>query len=276
MRVDSHLHIWDLSRGDYSWINEKLPILNRSYLPDEYEPLIQKHGIERSVLIQAAETDAETDYLLALADKYNFIAGVVGWVDMASKQVGSRLNELKRNSKFLGIRPILQDMPDSNWILREKLGRCFKWLEINEKAFDALVRPRHFAALLTLSKRYPRLRIVIDHCGQPEISNKNDLFWYQGIEELALRKNIYCKLSCFPILTEIVAERLAIEPYFQHILQYFGAHRIMWGSNWPVVNLVCNFSTWFHVTNQLLSSLHVSQQEAIYGGSAQTFYKLVD
>ena len=161
--IDSHQHFWQLSRGDYCWLESEPETINRDFLPEDMQPLLAEAGVDKTILVQAAETTAETDFILSLADKYDFIAGVVGWVDMNHTSSLQALDRLSQHPKFLGIRPIIQGIADPNWMLKTELDPFFRWLIDNDFSFDALVRPIHLENLLLLLARYPELRVVIDH-----------------------------------------------------------------------------------------------------------------
>jgi len=262
-QVDAHQHFWRLARGDYGWLTPGLHTLHRDYQPADLEPLLDKHGIQRTVLVQAAPTVAETRYLLDLADAWPVVGAVVGWVDMATHDVAEQLAAL-----------MIQDIDDPDWMLSRDLDNAFRALVELELSFDALVQPRHLGNLLKLLERHPDLRVVIDHAGKPDIAGHGLAAWRQLIRPLARDTAAHCKLS--GLVTEAAADWTAaqIRPYADEVLERFGAERTMWGSDWPVVNLAGGYDAWRNLTATALAGASPTDRAAILGGTAATFYRL--
>lgn len=273
-RIDSHQHFWQLQRGDYHWLSAELGVLYRDYLPQELARYLHRAGIDKTVLVQAAATVAESDYLLSLAEQHAFIAGVVGWIDMAAPDALAQLAHLANHPKLLGIRPMIQDIADPEWMLQEELAPVYRELITRGLRFDALVKPAHLDALLMLLQRYPELAVVIDHGGKPDIAGDAFAPWCSRMQSLAQQTHAFCKLS--GLLTEASpgagAEQL--RPYVEHLVQCFGPQRLMWGSDWPVLNLATDYAQWLALTNALLADLDNADREAILGGTAARFYGL--
>ncbi len=273
-QIDSHHHFWKLDRGDYHWITDDISTLKRDYLPEHLAPQLAAAGVEKTVLVQAAETDEETDFILSLAKQHDFIAGVVGWVDMEQPNATDKLKRLESNSQLLGIRPVMQDIEDTQWMLQPCLDSSFQWIIDNNKTFDALIKPRHLNTLLTLLARYPEMPVVIDHGAKPDIANNQFQPWADEIAAIAANSNAYCKLS--GLVTE-AGENVsfqALEPYMTHLLNCFGADRLMWGSDWPVINLACDYNQWVQISQEFIGGLADNQQAAILGGTAEKFYRI--
>jgi len=275
-RIDSHQHFWQLQRGDYGWLTAELGVLYRDYAPQELAGYLRRAGIEKTVLVQAAATVAESEYLLSLADEHAFIAGVVGWVDMDAPDALAQLAHLARHPKLLGIRPMIQDIADTGWMLREELAPVYRELIVRGLRFDALVKPPHLDALLTLLQRYPELPVVIDHGGKPDIASEAFAPWAIRMELLARQTRACCKLS--GLLTEAGpgAGAQELRPYVEHLLQCFGPERLMWGSDWPVLNLAADYARWLALTDALLADVGNADRAAIMGGTAARFYALDD
>ena len=275
MRIDSHQHFWSLQRGDYDWLTPELEKLYRDFLPTELQPMLKAAGVERTILVQAATTVAETEYLLSLASKHDFIAGVVGWVDMDDPDAALLdLDRLHNNPWFLGVRPMIQDIADPDWMLRDDLTPIFEqMIELNLR-FDALVLPAHLENLRQLLQRHPQLQCVVDHAAKPAIATASWQPWADNMAVLAAGTNCYCKLS--GLLTEAGArtDDDSLQPYVAHLLQCFGAQRLMWGSDWPVLTLASDYSAWLQQSERLLQHLPDAEQAAIFGGTAKTFYGL--
>jgi L-fuconolactonase len=281
-RIDSHQHFWQLSRGDYSWLTKDLGVLYRDFLPVDIRSELSYANVSNTVVVQAADTLAETDFMFSLADTNSFVSGVVGWVDMECPKVLLQLSKFMENPYFKGIRPMIQDIEDVDWMLKPELTPIFNFLEDNELSFDALVLPKHLQNLQCLLARHPKLRVVIDHGGKPEIakalgcdiSNSVNQQWAEDIEQLAKNNNVFCKLS--GLLTEAgdKASYADIEPYMTHLLNCFGASKLMWGSDWPVVNLTSDYSTWVDIASNFIQQRPIEEQRNIWSGAAKNFYRL--
>lgn len=274
LRIDSHQHFWLLSRGDYGWLTKGLAPLYRDFLPEDLSPHLIRTGIHQTVLVQAAPTLQETHYLLQLAEETDFIAGVVGWADMNDPMVSSDLEVLADHPSFLGVRPMIQDIPDPAWMLEPHLQPVYEKLSELDLNFDALVKPQHLQHLYQLLCRHPDLAVVIDHGAKPDIANGAFQPWADDIEAIAIDTGACCKLS--GLLTEAGNQPVyeKIEPYMQHMLDCFGAGRLLWGSDWPVLNLAADYSTWDRISNQFLQGLNVDDQKRILGANAKNLYGL--
>ncbi|WP_308366313.1 MULTISPECIES: amidohydrolase family protein [unclassified Microbulbifer] len=274
LRIDAHQHFWQLSRGDYDWLGPELEVLYRDYLPAHLQPLLVDAGVSKTVLVQAAESVEETEFMLRLADGTDFIAGVVGWIDMESENAVDTLDRLARHSAFKGIRPMIQDIADTRWMLKPELESVFTALIERGLTFDALVTPRHLQSLLILLRRYPDLKVVIDHGAKPEIATGRTTEWAEDIARIASETSACCKLS--GLMTE-AGDNPGFEilmPYMDHLLACFGAHRLMWGSDWPVLELAGNYPQWLTCAEQFVAPLSETQQQAIWAGNAERFYHL--
>ena len=274
IRIDSHQHFWQLSRGDYSWLTPEFEILYRDYLPNELLPLLQQNNIAKTVLVQAASTIAETEFMLRLAMENEFIAGVVGWVDMASDMAIPQLETFRKNAFFKGLRPMIQDIEDTQWMLREELAPVFEYLIGNNLTFDALVLPEHLDTLYILLKRYPSLRVVIDHGAKPSIAENSSSKWFETIALIASETSAFCKLSGLVTEAGVNPNFEQLAPYMEHLLVCFGAERLMWGSDWPVVDTSSNYHSWVKQVEEFLTPLSSREQQSIWAASAQKFYQL--
>ncbi|WP_210205827.1 amidohydrolase family protein [Hoeflea marina] len=277
MKIDAHQHFWNPARGDYGWMPEDDPVLSQVYRPADLEPVLRKLGIDGTVLVQAAPTVDETEYMLGIADTTPFVAGVVGWVDFERATDRAELERLSLNPKFLGVRPMIQDIEDLGWMLRPDVQWGFETLVDLGLSLDALGYPRHMANFLALIRRYPELRVVVDHGMKPEIGNHSeDSFasWADGMARIAGESGAFCKLS--GMITEAGADWTVddLRPYADHILDVFGPRRVMWGSDWPVCRLRADYEDWHAAARQLTSGLGEDAQELIFGGTAAAFYRL--
>jgi len=275
--VDAHQHFWSLRRGDYAWLTPKLGALYRDYLPLDLEPELRRHGVAATVLVQAAASEAETRYLFDLARDNPFIAGVVGWTDLAAADAPRRIAALvaEGGGKLKGLRPMLQDLADSDWVADGGLDAAFDAIVEHDLAFDALVRPTHFDALLARLHRHPQLRVVIDHCGKPDIAGHGYDAWADGIARLAGKTRAYCKLSGLLTEAHIGAGAHELDPYAKHVLERFGAGRVMWGSDWPVLNLAGSYADWLAMARELVRRYcGPSAAQAVFNTNVLAFYRL--
>ncbi|MDR6840727.1 amidohydrolase family protein [Pseudoxanthomonas sacheonensis] len=274
--VDSHLHFWQLSRGDYLWLTPEFSALYRDFLPSDIDATLRACQVESVVVIQAAATEAETHYLLDLARQHPVIAGVVGWADFEADDASQRIASLchAAQGRLKGLRPMVQDIPDTQWLLRPALDPAFKALIDNDLSFDALVAPVHLPVLAERLSRHPQLRAVLDHAGKPDIAGEGFDGWAQQITRLADETNVLCKLSGLLSEARRSASAADIEPYVAHLFASFGAGRIMWGSDWPVLTATAGYLHWFEMAKALVGRLAAGHQEEVFANNAQRFYRL--
>jgi L-fuconolactonase len=277
MQIDAHQHYWDPARGDYGWLTPELTALYRTFGPADLAPLRERANVQRTVVVQAAPTVEETRYLLDLARNEASIAGVVGWVPMLEHDAPALIAEFARDPKFKGVRPMLQDLPDDNWIANPALTPAVEALIEHDLAFDALIFTRHVPALETFATRFPNLRIVIDHGAKPQIRDGSAGLqsWADGITRLAQLPHVHCKLSGLATEASPGWTETTLRPYVDHLLQSFGPARLMWGSDWPVLNLNGDYLLWHSVATTLLAALSDAEREAVFGANAAAFYRLL-
>jgi L-fuconolactonase len=270
-RIDSHQHFWRLGRGDYGWLTPALAPIYRDYLPEHLAPRLARAGIDSTILVQAAPTTDETGFLLDLARRHDFIAGVVGWVDFEADGAPETIASLAGNEKLVGLRPMIQDIPDTLWMLNPRLAPAVETMIDHELVFDALVLPRHLDALLEFSALYPELRVVVDHGAKPPLRGASLEAWKAGIGAIARSTRAVCKLS--GLVTEAhSAEPARLAACVDHLLEVFGPARLLWGSDWPVCELVCSYEEWCRASETLLAKLNDNERRLIYSGTARETY----
>ena len=276
MIVDAHQHFWQISRGVNTWIDESISGIRRDYLPEHLEPYLKHLGIDKTILVQASETVEENLFMTDLADQCDFIGGIVAWVDLSASTAINELQQLAMNPLIKGIRPVLQGIEDDQWILQENVVSALRELPKLGLRFDALIQTRHLNAISEVVSLIPELAIVVDHAAKPVIRNgtKPDADWFDGMSKLAQNDQIYCKLS--GLVTEHGEGWTvnALRPVFEHLLNVFTPDRLMWGSDWPVLELDGSYVQWFSCVNSLMSDLSSTERDQILGGSAATFYGL--
>lgn len=273
MRIDAHLHLWHRARGDYDWLTPDLGPLWRDFGAEEAAAELTAHGVARAVVVQAAPTEAETTFLLDMSDVHAFIAGVVGWIDFDGPDPLGALERLRARSSAVGIRPMLQDLPDPDWIAQERHVPVLAQCAALGFTFDALVRPTHLPALERVARAHPALRIVINHGAKPDLM-RDEREWQNALARLAALPNVWCKLS--GLVTEAAddpsIERIA--PAADILFALFGPDRLMWGSDWPVCTPRASYGEWDAMTRRLLECRTPAERGAILGGTARTFYRL--
>ena len=276
MRIDSHQHFWKASRGDYHWMSPAVGVLYRDYLPADLQPLLKKNKIDKTILVQAAQTKEETDFLLELAAQHDFIAGVIGWLDMESPAFPRELERYSQNPRFLGIRPMLQDIPEDDWILRPRVLQSLKLVAERDMPFEFLTYTRHLPYVLTVLESVPGLRAVVDHISKPEIKNRKLDRWGTLMTRVAKHQNVYCKLS--GMITEADHKTWTpddLRPYVEHVLNSFGVERVMFGSDWPVCLLAGSYDQVAAALKAVLKPhLDKRGETAVFGDNAARFYKL--
>jgi len=279
MIIDAHHHLWKLSRRDYGWLDSArepaLAAIERDFLLDDYLALAEAHGISGSVIVQAAPTVAETEFMFAqAAASGGLIRGVVGWIDMAAGAAPDTLARLAGNKLLRSIRPMLQDIADVNWVLQPALAPAFRAMIELGLRFDVLIRPPHMASALTILTRFPELPAVIDHGAKPDIAGGMWQPWADGVSRLARETGAYCKLS--GLVTEASRDWTIdhLRRYVDHLIECFGPQRLMWGSDWPVATLAAGYGRWLQTAQQLIGGLSEAGRDCVMGGNAVDFYGL--
>lgn len=273
MIIDAHFHLWDPRRGDYSWLAPDSP-LHRAYRQLDYDEAIDGLDIQASILVQAAPTSDETDYLLELARaSFGRWIGVVGWVDLAAVDAPARIAKRASNPLLVGVRPMLQDLEKRDWILRPELDAAIDALARHKLTFDALVNADQLKTIAEFATRHPDLQIVLDHAGKPPLGMSLS-GWKADISNLAGLPNVACKLS--GIATELPpgAGRHLIDQTIEFLFERFGGDKLIWGSDWPVCTLATTAKAWLERCLDHMQRQDPDCRDAIFGGNARRFYRL--
>jgi L-fuconolactonase len=277
MIVDSHQHFWQVGRFDYPWMTPDVEVLCQDYLPPQLEPVIKRSGVEKTILVQASNSVAESLWLLDLARHNQFISGVVGWVDLQSDEVGQQLDELTRDEKFKGVRHLVESEPADDWLVQPRVLNGLRELSARGLTYDLLVHTRHLAHAKTVAEECPQLRLVVDHSAKPPIARREIDEWGRGLKDLASGANVSCKLS--GLVTEADWQNWRVEdlkPYVDKALEYFGPRRMMFGSDWPVCLLAAPYERVLEVFQTLLADLSEEDRELIFSKNAAEFYRIED
>ncbi|MCW3093772.1 MAG: amidohydrolase family protein [Ferruginibacter sp.] len=279
--IDTHVHIWDFEKADYDWLKNDESILNRNYSIDEFDEARVEVGITEAVLVQAANNFEDTDHMLEVAGDKDWVSGVVGWLPLMNP--GQTLKALEdkyaRNPFFKGIRHLVHDEPDPQWLLQDEVIESLKILSSFNLPFDVVaVLPKHIETAMEVANKVPGLKMVFDHISQPPISTKEKFgLWGQLMEEAANMDNFYVKVSGLGNTSKNFYQWTAadITPYIEFALEKFGSDRCFCGGNWPVSLLAESFTnTWEAYIKVISSLLDESQQEKVFYTNAQKFYHL--
>jgi L-fuconolactonase len=275
--IDAHQHYWQTARFDYGWMCQGMPALDRDFLPEELKPQLAAAAVAETVLVQVLHTEDETRWMLDLAATHGSIAGVVGWVDLTAppEAIHASLDVFLADPRFVGIRHLVHDEPDDDWLAREDVVRGLGVLEERDVPYDLLLRPQHLRHVPRLSERLPRLRMVIDHLAKPYIREHRLEPWTTDMVAAAENQNVWCKVS--GMVTEADHERWTADdlaPYIEAVLQAFGAERLMFGSDWPVCTLAASYERVIGALREVLARIDEPAQTAIFESTARTFYRL--
>ncbi len=277
--IDAHHHLWRLSRADYGWIgdrtNRAVAPIERDFLVAEFRTLAAANGITGSVVVQAAPTVAESRWLLDQAHASDrLILGVVGWIDMAANDAPDTLHDLARDPMLCGIRPMLQDIVDVEWILQPGLAPAILAIEEHNLALDLLVKAPHLKAVHALLAGRPDLRAIVDHGAKPDIAGGGWQPWADDMRRIARDTSAHCKLSGLVTEARPGWQPGDLRRYVHHLLDCFGAGRIVWGSDWPVMLLNADYPGWLTTAQQFVEALTAAEQAMIFHDNAVRFYRL--
>ena len=274
IKIDSHQHFWEINKFNYSWMDQKSP-LRKDFVPNDLEKLIKENQIDKTIIVQAVPSTEETYWLLEMAENYDFIAGVVGWVDLTDPKIEKTLNILQENQFFKGVRHLWETDEDPEWIINSGAIRGLKVIAERNLTFDFLARPNNLIYIPKIMNLVPNLRAVLDHIGKPEIAEKKIQPWLNDIRKISSIDNVFCKLS--GMITEANQKNWRVEdlkPYVHHVLSLFGADRIMFGSDWPVCTLAGQYKDVKNSFDEILKDLDLKSKNKIFGENASKFYKI--
>jgi L-fuconolactonase len=273
MKIDAHQHFWQYTPAEYGWISTEMEILQKDHLPPNLSLLTKSVGIEGTIAVQARQTLTETEWLLALADRHSLIKGVVGWVDLRSPNVQAQLEQFARHPKFRGVRHVLQDEPDDQYMLHDDFVRGLKLLAQFNLTYDILIFPRHLPVACELVERFPNQPFVLDHIAKPFIKDGTLSPWAEDIRRLAVYPNVFCKVSGMVTETNWQTwQPIDFRPYLDIVFDAFGPNRIMFGSDWPVCTVAGSYAEIVNIVADYTRQLSKLEQANVWGGAAQKFY----
>lgn len=275
MKIDAHHHFWRYNAREYGWIDDSMAAIRRDFLPQHLELEIRAAGIDGTVSVQARQCLEETEWLLELANGHEFIFGVVGWVPLVNPHVKEILEHFVADSKLRGVRHVLQDEPDTCYMLRADFNGGVQVLKTWDLTYDILIYESHLPQTATFVDRHPEQRFVLNHIAKPRIREGVFSPWRENLKELARRPNLWCKLS--GVVTEADFHHwteTGIRPYLEAALESFGPQRLIFGSDWPVCQAACSYSHWYRTVCQFIGGLSFDEQSSILGLNAIEAYRL--
>lgn len=275
MKIDSHHHFWKYNPVEYGWITDEMEILKSDYLPADLQKELFLLGFDGTIAVQARQSLEETEWLLNLAEQNSFIKGVVGWVDLCSQDVKNQLDRFSKSSKLVGVRHVIHDEPDDDFMLRKDFLNGIECLKSYGLTYDVLIFPRHLPNAIQLVSRFPDQVFILDHIAKPLIKNQILEPWKENIEIISRYKNVYCKLS--GMVTEANVRNWKpndFKPYFDTVFSAFGTDRLMIGSDWPVCLLAGKYSQVMQLVLDYIKSFSMDERNKILGENAIRAYKL--
>lgn len=277
MIIDAHQHVWDLTRSPYSWLGPHVPQWNRTFTFEELAPHLERNGVDRTVLVQSDDADGDTDLMLEVADSHPEVAAVVVYVPLdRPEEAERRLAELRRDDRVVGVRNLIHDLPDPDWILRPEVDEGLSVLERAGVTFDYVaVLPRHLEHVPTLVERHPDLRIVIDHLSKPPIGEADVEPWWSLIGRAAEGPLVHAKVSgLYPGAAMDSWTPEAIRPFVDRALELFGPSRLMYGGDWPISVAAGGYDRVFSGLAEVLADLGPADAEQVWSGTAARFYRI--
>ncbi len=275
MRIDAHQHFWVYDPIKDSWINDEMSAIRRDFLPEDFKPILSQNGFDGCIAVQADQTEAQNNFLLAFSKENNFIKGVVGWVDLQDSFVEKRLSEYTKHSKMKGFRHILQGEVQRDFMLRPAFINGISLLEKYNFTYDLLIFSDQIKFAEQLIKTFPYQKFVIDHIAKPDIKNKKISDWKADISAIAKHENVYCKVS--GMITEADLKNWKQEyftPYLDVVFEAFGTKRLMYGSDWPVCNVAGGYVKALDMVTNYTKQLTKNEQALFFGGNASSFYNV--
>ena len=275
MKIDAHQHFWNFDPVRDSWITDDMKVIQKDFLPNDLEPVLEKNGFTGCVAVQADQSEHETLFLLKLAEQHEFIKGVVGWIDFRNQNVQSNLGEFSKFKKLKGFRHIVQAEKDDNFLLGEEFMRGITLLGNYRFTYDILIKPHQLGSTIKFVEKFPNQFFVIDHLAKPFIKDKIMSDWKQQMQVLSQFENVSCKIS--GMVTEADWENwmtIHFKPYIDHVIDCFGTDRVMFGSDWPVCLVAATYEQVCEVVEKNTSHLSNAEKKSLWGSNAQKFYDL--
>ncbi len=280
LKIDTHNHFWLYGKSDLYWIYAMGPgapipnMLRRSYEPADMKPWMDKVGVDRTIIVQAAHSGWDNWWWLDLAEKHDFIGGVVGWVDLADPNVGKFLDDLRRHPYFRGVRACADDEADDAWLVRDEVRRGIREVIERDLTLDLMVRARSLPSVIQVAEENPGGRLVVDHMAKPPLHSGTIDQWRERMSRLKPYNHLQFKLS--GLFTECGEDKSVnvVRPVVQFALETYGVSRLMWGSDWPVSATALDYQTTYNRMVEAIGPVSETDRAAIFGGNAAKFYRV--
>jgi len=273
MTIDAHQHFWKYNSVRDTWIDDSKQVIRRDFMPADLKPILDKNDVDACISIQADQSEEETNFLLDLADKNDFIKAVVGWVNLCDKNIEERLTHFSKHTKFKGIRHIVQ-AESIDFLLGDDFLNGISKLKKHDLIYEILIRKEQLENTIKLVAKFPNQIFVLDHIAKPNIKGGEIEPWKSQIEELATYKNVHCKVS--GLVTEADLKNhnyIDFTPYLDVIFNAFGIDRILFGSDWPVCLLASSYTDTKSIVEKYLSSSFTEgEKDKVMGGNAFNLY----
>ena len=274
MKIDSHHHFWKYNPIEYNWIDESMKSIKKDFLPKDLKPILDSNSIDGSIAVQAHQSEEETLFLLKLAEKFNFIKGVIGWLDIKANDFEERLIFFKKNRLFKGLRHIVQD-EKNDFLLNPEFQNGISKLSKFDLTYDLLIYPKQLYPAIELVKKFPNQTFILDHIAKPNISKKINQEWIDNIKSLSNYQNIYCKISGMVTETEDYKWKIDnFNPFLDIIVNSFGVDRLLFGSDWPVCLLAGKYKDILNIVTNYFKKYSERDQKKILGENAIKVYNI--
>lgn len=274
-RIDAHQHFWKFDSVRDNWITDEMSAIRRDFLPNDLKSVLQQNDIDGCVSVQASQSEEETEFLISLAREYDFIKGVVGWVDLQAPDISDILAKYKSNPIVKGFRHVLQGEPQRDLMLNPNFKRGIAALQQYDFTYDVLIFPDQLKFSTELVAAFPEQKFVIDHIAKPYIKRKEIEEWKNDLEKIAEHQNVHCKIS--GMVTEADWKGWTkddFKPYLDIVVNAFGTNRIMFGSDWPVCLVAATYNEMMAIVKDYFSAFSEAEQEQFFGLNAIRFYNL--
>lgn len=272
MRIDAHQHFWRYNPVQHEWIDDAMAVIRKDFLPTDLRPVLQENNVDGCIAVQADQTEAETNFLIDLANENNFIKGVVGWVDLRAENIVERLAHYKQFNSVKGFRHVLQG-EEPSFMLQPNFLRGIAALKEFNYTYDILIFPKHLSAAIELVQQNPNQQFVIDHIAKPYIKAGLIDEWKKDITAIAQFENVHCKISGMVTEADYLSWKSAdFIPYLDAVVTAFGTKRIMFGSDWPVCLVAASYQQMLQIVQQYFSTFSIAEQQDFFGNNAASFY----
>jgi L-fuconolactonase len=274
MKIDSHNHFWKFDAARHSWIDDSMKVIQQDFMPEEFSSVLQKNGIEGTVVVQVDQTPDENTFLIQLAEEHEIIKGIVGWVDLRAHDLDQQLEQLSGHNKFKGFRHIAQ-AEHNGFLAQDDIIEGVQKLKNHDFTYDILINPAQLEAAIKLVSACPDQKFVLDHIAKPYLKTGEIEQWRKDITTLSSFENVWCKVS--GMVTEANWSSwkvLDFFPYLDVVFETFGSKRVMYGSDWPVCLLAAQYEQVIEIVEAYISKLSAIEQASFWGLNAIDFYQL--